>query len=123
MTIILPLRKVIVESPYKATAERSLEVHRAYLLNCLSDSLRRWETPYASHLLIPEVLNDDDPMERGIGIRAGWYWAEHADLIAVYTDLGISEGMSLSISHYEKMGKPIERRVLDQRLVRSILEM
>ena len=105
MTILLPLRKTIIESPYRATQERSLEVHKAYLLHCLSDSLRRMETPYASHLLIPEILDDDDPLERSLGIRAGWAWAEHADLIAVYGDLGISPGMSLSIEHYTKMGK------------------
>jgi hypothetical protein len=131
MTILLPLRKVIIESPYRATEERSQEVHKAYLLHCLSHSLRRHESPYASHLLIPEILDDDDPMERGLGIRAGWSWAEHADLIAVYSDLGVSEGMRLSIDHYKKMGKTIEWRSLtikddgefDNRLMMSILEM
>lgn len=123
MTIILPFRRVIVESPFKATETHSIEQHKCYLSHCLTDCLRRMESPYASHWGLPDLLDDDDPLERAMGIRAGWAWGDLAEAVIVYGDLGITEGMHESINRYNKMGKPIERRTLDIRLVRSILEM
>jgi len=120
MTIMPPLRLVVIESPYRATQERSQEQHRAYLLHCLADSIGRGENPYASHHLLTEVLNDDVPMERALGIQAGWSWGAHADAVAVYRDLGISPGMAASIEHYKVLGKPIEYRSIDQRLVLAV---
>ena len=117
------IRHVIVESPFKATQERSIEQHREYLKHCLADCAKRGESPYASHLMLTEVLDDDDPHERGFGIKAGWEWAKFADAIALYIDMGVSPGMHESIKHYESIGKPIERRKIDFLLIRSILDM
>lgn len=119
--VLPPLKKVIIESPFKATQERSQEVHECYLQHCLADSVSRGESPFASHLYLTKVLNDDVPMERAVGIQAGWVWAEHADLIAVYCDLGVSSGMAESIDRYMELGKIVERRTLDDRIVKSVL--
>lgn len=116
------MKMVIVESPFRATAERSQELHLIYLNHCIADSIERGEAPYASHAIMPLVLNDDDPADRLRGIMAGWRWGDHADLVAVYRDLGISEGMKLSIQHYEAIGKPVEWRALPPQLVKSILD-
>jgi len=120
---ILPkMRRVIIESPFKATAERSIEQHREYLKHCISDCVKRGENPYASHLVLTDILDDDNPLERGLGIKCGWEWAEFADAIAAYVDLGCSQGMIDSIKHYQSIGKIIERRTIDANLVRAILE-
>ena len=58
--------------------------------------------------------------ERAIGIEAAWPWAEHADLIAAYTHLGLSEGIKTSLAHYEAMGKRIEWRRLDVMLFQRV---
>lgn len=123
MTILPKMPLVIIESPFRATAERSQEQHECYLQHCLRDSISRGENPYASHLYLTRVLNDDIPMERAFGIQAGWEWGKHADLVAVYGDLGISPGMSESIDFYAAAGKPIERRTIDKALVMSIFSM
>jgi hypothetical protein len=116
------VKLVIIESPFRSTAERSQELYLAYLSHCIADSVERGEAPYASHGIMPLVLNDDDPADRLRGIMAGWEWGKHATLIAVYRDLGVSEGMKLSIKHYEATGKEIEWRTLPPPLVKSILD-
>lgn len=117
------MRKVIIETPFKGTAERSPEQHREYLKHCMADCVSRGENPYASHRWLTEVLDDADPHERGLGIKCGWEWGELADAIVVYDDMGCSPGMRESIAYYESIKKPIERRTLDFALVRSILDM
>lgn len=121
MTIILPAREVVLESPYRATEAHSVEQHRCYLSHCISDCEARSEVPYASHY--GRMEDDDDEFKRQVGIRRGWQWGDKAEYVVVYSDFGVSEGMSLSIDHYTKLGKRVEWRKLDPKLVRSILEM
>ncbi len=121
MTIILPFRRVVLESPYRATETTTVEQHRVYLSHCIRDSNSRWESPYASHWGLAD--DDDDEMARHLGIRAGWEWGDLAAACVVYSDFGVTPGMSLSIDHYSSLGKPVEWRKLDAKLIRSILEM
>jgi hypothetical protein len=122
LSILPPLRLVVVESPYAATEHRTLEQHREYLRLALGDCIRRGEAPMASHHLYPEILDDDSPYERQMGIRAGLAWGVHAELVAVYSQLGVSPGMKQAIDYYKAQGKPIEWRAVDPRAVRRILE-
>jgi hypothetical protein len=123
VSIIPPMRLVIVESPFRATEYRTLEQHREYLRLALADCIRRGEAPMASHHLYPEILDDNTPYERALGICAGLAWGVHADVIAVYSQLGVSPGMAQAIGVYKDAGKPIEWRGIDERQVRRILEM
>lgn len=108
-----PLKRVVIESPYRATDVYSVAQHMAYLKAAMADSIARRESPIASHHLIPGgVLDDDSPYERMLGIQCGLVWGELADLIAVYSDLGVSPGMKQAIAHYKNLGKPIEWRTL-----------
>lgn len=120
MTALPWPKLVIVESPYRATPYFTEEQHRLYLLHCIEDSVRKNEAPFASHLLLPEVLDDDDQYERAYGIRCGFAWGMHADLVAVYGDFGISPGMADAIEHWSKLGKQIEWRKLPHKVVMSI---
>ena len=99
---------VIIESPYAGDVERNLD----YLDRCLYDSLRRGEAPYASHGLYPrrKALDDTIPEERELGMEAGHAFLRVADLVAVYTDLGVSPGMERGIQRAEEAGVRTERR-------------
>ncbi len=97
---------VIIESPYAGNIEKNT----AYARRCMLDSLRRGEAPFASHLLYTQVLNDLDHTERRQGIESGFAWGSKADLVAVYTDLGISDGMHEGIKRAEKLGIPVTKR-------------
>lgn len=102
------MKLVVIESPLAGDRERN----RAYARACMRDSIRRGEAPLASHLLYdqPGLLDDNDPAERILGIQAGFAWAEHAELVAVYIDLGISAGMDAGIMRATNCGQAVEHR-------------
>lgn len=104
------MKRVIIESPYAGNVERNVSYARA----CLLHSLTQGEAPFASHLLYTQlgVLQDALPTERMLGMHAGWAWMKAADLIAVYTDLGMTPGMKAGISRAINLKYPIEYRRL-----------
>ena len=108
------MRRVIVESPYKARWWWQRWLNRRYARRCMRDALDRGESPFASHLLYtqPGILRDHDSVERDRGIRAGMAWGEVADATVVYTDRGISAGMWFGMDAAERAGRPVERRSL-----------
>lgn len=106
------MRRVIVESPYAGDVELNTRYARA----CMADCLRRGEAPLASHLLYtqPGVLDDNKPEERALGMEAGWEWMDVADLVVVYTDLGVSKGMDAGVARGLSLGRPVEYRTLGE---------
>ena len=102
------MRRVIVESPYSGDVLRNL----AYARSCVRDCLNRGEAPFASHLLYTQVLDDAIPEERMKGLDAGLEWMGVADVVVVYTDYGVSPGMTRGVLHAKARGMPIEYRNL-----------
>jgi hypothetical protein len=99
---------VIIESPFAgARNENILYARRAML-----DSLRRGEAPFASHLLYPQVLDDDTPADRELGILAGFNFYSVAALCAVYADMGVSPGMLRGIAHARAASIPVTHRMI-----------
>ena len=121
--ILLPYTKVCVESPFRASEERPREVLDLYLDHCLADCISRKENPYASHRMLTTALDDDDSLQREIGIWLGYQYGETCAKVVFYCDAGFSDGMSKAWDHYTKIGIFCERRTLDPKLVRSILQM
>jgi hypothetical protein len=106
------MRRVILESPYRGIDPEETAVNVRYAKACMLDSLRRGESPLASHLLWPGILDDADPAERAAGIAAGLAWGPVADATVVYVDRGISPGMMQGIVRAHNEGRPMERRKL-----------
>jgi hypothetical protein len=100
------LRRVVLESPYSGNVLRNVEYARA----CVRDCLKRGEAPIASHLLFTQVLNDEDPAERKLGIEAGHAWIASATAVVVYIDYGISDGMQEGINRARRHQTPVEFR-------------
>lgn len=117
------MNRVIIESPWRPTPYHSQAQHALYLNFCIEDSLTKGEAPFASHLLYTPFLDDDDVLARGKGIKAGYVWGELADLVAVYSDLGVSAGMKQALDHYAFENKIIEWRTLAAPIVASIAKM
>lgn len=105
------MKLVIVESPYAGDVEANIKYARA----CIRDCLLHGEAPIASHLLYtqPGVLDDNVPSERQHGIDAGLAWGEVADATVVYTDRGISKGMTYGIANAKAAGRLIVYRSLE----------
>lgn len=87
------MRLVVIESPFAG----DVEANTAYARRALANSLGKGEAPIASHLLYTQVLFDENPDERKIGIEAGLAWADGAELHAFYVDRGISKGMAAAL--------------------------
>lgn len=104
------LKKVIIESPYAGDLEKNIKYARL----CMKDSLDRGEAPFASHLLYIQqgILNDSIKEERELGINAGLEWGKEAELTVVYSDLGITKGMTLGIDSALNNGRDVEYRTL-----------
>lgn len=105
------MEKVIIESPYGGSDE-DVQRNVEYAQRCLEDSLRRGEAPIASHLLHTQVLDDNNPAERKMGIRAGLAWYGAADKIVFYVDLKMSKGMTSSMETAFANGVSIEIRTI-----------
>lgn len=102
------MKPVILESPYAGDTFRN----QHYARLCMIDSRERGEAPFVSHLLYTQILDDDDPIQRQMGISAGHSFISRVDKMVVYTDRGISEGMRAGIAEAERHQIPIEYREL-----------
>lgn len=94
------MKNVILESPYKGDVKRNV----AYAQWCGLDMTRRGESPYASHLLLTQFLDDDVAEERELGINCGYSWYRSADYVVFYADYGFSSGMRYALEHCRKTG-------------------
>lgn len=110
------MRLVIVESPYRGNIFQRW-LNRRYARRCIRDCLLRGESPLASHLLYTQrgILCDQIPEERALGIKAGLEWLSHADVMAIYFDRGISNGMRGAEFVANRMGIAVEYRSLDKK--------
>ena len=102
---------VIIETPYSGDVDGNI----AYARACLLDSLRRGEAPIASHLLHTQVLDDMRPDERSLGIEAGLAWYRVATKCVVYSDRGISAGMTMGIDRAMQHDVAVEYRSIENR--------
>lgn len=108
----MAMRRVILESPFQGKTPEETAANVAYAQACMLDALRRGESPLASHLLWPGILDDADPAERAAGIEAGLAWGRAAEASVVYTDRGISPGMIFGIERARREDRPVEHRSL-----------
>lgn len=102
------MRLVILESPYAGARKTNLD----YAYRAMLHSLSLGEAPFASHLLYPQFLDDNDAEQRALGMGAGLEWVQKADATVVYMDLGVSPGMTLGINRAINLGKPVEYRTI-----------
>ncbi len=102
------MKLVILESPFQGGTPENL----IYLRGCILDCVKRGESPYASHRMLPGALDDLAPDERELGITAGFAWHRKADLMVVYIDRGVTSGMDRGIANGARMGLSVEYRKL-----------
>lgn len=102
------MRLVILESPFSGNVERNVLYARSAMLDCL----HKGDAPMASHLLYTQVLDDNRPDSRSLGIDAGHAWLSAVQACVVYGDLGLSKGMALGIQRAVAAQVPLEYRKL-----------
>ena len=95
------MKRVFVCSAYRGDVTANVEVARA----ACREVLRQGDAPFAPHLLYPDVLDDDVPAERTLGMEAGrrWLAASHEVLVVG----PVTAGMREEIATAEALGIPV----------------
>lgn len=101
------MKRVLIESPYASLGHAAA---LSYLERCVHDCLSRGEAPLASHGFYTQFLDDQIPEQRREGMEAGFAWGAVAELVAVYSDHGVSAGMVEGIKRATGAGIPVEHR-------------
>lgn len=113
------MKTVAIESPFGSIDPLIVGRNKLYLLCCIYDCLINYdEAPFASHGLYTQVLNDNNFVERNLGMQAGFEIAERMDARVVYVDLGVSNGMIEGL----KRAKAIGQQIVERKLPAEMLE-
>lgn len=83
------MNKIGIISPYRGDTAGNLK----YLHNYMRRLLLGGQTPLAGHAIFPQMLNDADPRERDVGMKAGQTLLLLCDEVHMLVDKGISAGM------------------------------
>lgn len=105
--------RVLVESPYNSPTAQGLVENRNYLIRAMRDCMDRGETPFASHLLYTQILNDRDKNARVLGLALAKPWYYVVDKAVFYMDKGLSPGMEHGLKICKRIGLTIEERYLN----------
>ncbi len=97
--------KVYVVSPYAGDIETHIKEAVALCKYVISQK----KIPIAAHLLFPQMLDDEDPVQRELGLLYGLTLLELCSEVIVLSDSpeDISYGMKGEIHEAKKLGKPI----------------
>lgn len=91
-----------IMSPYAGDVERNV----AFAIRCCRMAIQQGYTPIAVHLLYPQILNDQDPAERAVGLELGLSILRHCTAAWV-CGTRISPGMEAEIQTARHLGIPI----------------
>ncbi len=92
---------VCIESPLAGDFATNIAYARACLRYCLEQGV----SPYASHLLLPQVFDDLDESQREAGIQAGLVMGDQCDERWFFVDLGMSPGMKRAMDRQPRVAE------------------
>ncbi len=94
-------RKVYVASRYAGNVEANVKAATRYCRLVID----RGYMPIASHLLYPQILHDDDPAERELGMLFGLALLRDCDEVWVFGE--VSPGVAREIEEAKQLHKRI----------------
>lgn len=97
------MKTVTIESPFAGDIQRN----KAYLQDAIRWACQRGISPYASHQMLTEALNDLIPEERDRGIRLGLAMSALTDESWFFIDHGMSSGMKAALSWCRECGRTV----------------
>lgn len=93
---------VFVSSPFAGDVKTNVRNARKYARFTMKQGM----IPVPPHLLFPQILNDNNPSERALGMRFGMALLRHCDELWVFGDR-LSPGMSAELEAAKRMRKRI----------------
>lgn len=98
------MRKLVyIASPLSGDVEANLGFARQACLNAMAQGA----TPFAPHLLYPQMLDDNDPAQRELGMRMGNQMLGLCDELWLCGDV-ISPGMARERELAEELDIPVQ---------------
>ena len=94
-------RKVFVASKYAGDAAANVAAAITYCRRVIEEGYM----PVASHLLYPQILNDNDPKERELGLLFGLALLRSCDEVWVFGS--VSPGVAQEIEEAKRLKKQI----------------
>ena len=99
------MRKLVyVASPLSGDVEKNLDFARQACLSAMAQGV----TPFAPHLLYPQMLDDNDPVQRELGMKMGNQMLALCDELWLCGDR-ISPGMASEKKLAEELDIPVQR--------------
>ena len=108
------MRKLVyIASPLSGDVETNLHFARQACLNAMSQGA----TPFAPHLLYTQMLDDNDPAQRELGMKMGNQMLALCDELWLCGDI-VSPGMAKERELADKLDIPVRRVSMDEILYR-----
>ena len=103
------MKRVFVCSPFRGETEEETAANVEYAIKCCKFVFSNDAIPVCSHLLYPRILNDDDPVERQLGIHAGIMSMLHCDEVWSFLpdNREPTDGMRLELTIARRQDIPI----------------
>ncbi len=101
-------RLIYIASPWRAADEVTRRHNRDRALRICREVAMAGDVPVAAHLLFPQFLDDDDPIERGVGMRCATNLLAHCDEVRAAGAL--TEGMQHELAEAARLGIPMRRK-------------
>lgn len=101
------MKLAFVCSPFRNSDQAEATANVDYARNACLTLTRCGLNPVAPHLLYPQYLNDNDEVERKLGLALARDLLKRCDEIHVFTGRGVSGGMAAEIKLAHKLGKKI----------------
>lgn len=95
------MKTVCIESPLAGDFHRNIMYAKVCMMHCLQNGM----SPFASHLLYTQVLDDRTLPFREQGIVAGLYMGDRCDERWFFTDFGFSPGMNRAKQRAQVIGQ------------------
>lgn len=100
--------KVFICSAFRGDVEENIRKAQEY---CRWAAIEYGAVPIAPHLLFPQFLDDNDPVQREMGIEMGLELLAGCRQLFYFGD--ITEGMAKEIARAHTLGIPVEHVLED----------
>lgn len=108
-----PRKATIILTPFMGEDPSKARLFERYANRAVKDSLNRNEAPLASQLFFFSFYNNNVvQIERDEGLMSQLTWVYKCDRVAVYSDFGITQAMSLVLDVARLKNKPVEFRAI-----------
>lgn len=95
------IKKIYVASKYAGDVDANTNAAIGYCRKVIDQGFM----PVASHLLYPQILDDDNPYERNLGLRFGLALLATCDEVWVFGE--VSSGVAKEIELAKRLEKPL----------------